>query len=132
MLNNKLGNIIDLTVFIENFKNKKAFFLDLLKKKLGNTYYTIKSYDYNDKNIKEYDDFKKEFLNIWDEKEYLLDNYINKDYHKLEIDYPVSSFLLITIAMLVFFKIAYSTKGISLLLYLLLSIVVVYIHMKKK
>ena len=70
---NKLGNIIDLTIVIENLKHKKTYLKELVFNKLGTTYVVINSYNIGS-NIIEYDNFKKLFIQIWQKKDNILDN----------------------------------------------------------
>lgn len=83
---NKLGNIIDLTSSIENFKGKKAYLPELMKQNMGNTYNVIKTYQIpKDNSLENYDDFKKWFLEIWKEKDKTLENIENYKFERLPI-----------------------------------------------
>jgi 1-acyl-sn-glycerol-3-phosphate acyltransferase len=82
--NNKLGNIIDFTIQIENFKNERIHINDILKKNLGNTYCIINSYTISDYILNNYDNFKFWFIShIWIKKDLLLNNIQNNDFKTL-------------------------------------------------
>ena len=72
---NRMGNIIDMTIMIENLKNKKAHIPQVLSTNLGNTFGILTTYKPpNQHNLASYDNFKSWFLPIWDNKDKILDN----------------------------------------------------------
>jgi len=124
---NRMGNIIDLSIVVENYKNKECKTLDLLKKKLGNTYCVISSYQTDSSNIIEYDNFKEWFLDLWKEKDNIVgrmltrnDNYI---YRKLDNSISNSSYMLLILVTSLFIYLMVITKG----LFLPISLLVTYI-----
>ena len=76
--NNKLGNIIDFTIYIKNLHLKKSHIDTLLMKDIGDTYNIINSYVVPINTLDNYNNFKNWFLDIWTVKEDLLDN-MNKN-----------------------------------------------------
>ncbi len=106
--NNKLGNIIDFTVQIQNFKNVKIYTNDLFKKQLGNTFCIINTYNIPQISLNNYDNFKKWFLsNIWEKKDLLLENIQNNKYHNYQELIPnmkgYQYYILIIIVTLYFY-----------------------------
>jgi hypothetical protein len=80
--NNKLGNIIDFTIQVENFKNQQAYMDVLLTKNFGKTFSIINSYNIPNEILDDYDIFKEWFLStIWIKKNLLLDNIQNTSEH---------------------------------------------------
>jgi len=72
---NRMGNIIDLTTMVENCKNQKVVFKNLITKDIGNTLCVINSYNVPPLQIiQDYDVFKKWFLDIWKIKDNILEN----------------------------------------------------------
>jgi len=65
---NKLGNIIDMTICLENFKNKDCNIYNILTHDIGRTNVIITSYKSN-YNINTYDEFKEYFIKIWKKKD---------------------------------------------------------------
>ena len=128
---NKLGNLIDITSFVENFKNKKALVHDLLGRQLGNTFAIIKTHEIDKSKIEDYQEFKTYFLEtVWKEKEYLLDNYNKYQFQRLEIEFKMSSFLLNFIVCSLFVHMTVNTKGIFLLLNIVVPYLVLIIKLK--
>lgn len=99
----KLGNIIDFTVKVENTTKNDNHFSNYLKKDIGNTYLMINTYKAYQ--IKDYDQFKKWFLMIWDKKEEYLENYKNYDYIKLNTKLKTSIKIITIITIVIIFKI---------------------------
>ena len=89
----KLGNVIDLTLKVKDkFKFKTGYF-DYLNN-VGNLYCNVNSYKINENTINDYELFKKWFLIIWDKKESYLDNYIDFEYKRLDYTMKTSTFVL--------------------------------------
>ncbi len=101
----RLGNLIDISNVIENFKGKAAYLPQILTKDMGRTYSIIQSYSIpNDKqssiNLEDYDEFKKWFLEIWKQKDMALENVDKPNYYtfkKLGINTKKSTYILILI-----------------------------------
>lgn len=99
----KLGNIIDFTVKVENSTKNDNNLSNYLTKDIGNTYVMINTYKAYQ--IKDYDEFKKWFLMIWDKKEEYLKNYKNYEYNKLNTKLKTSIKIITIITMVIMFKI---------------------------
>ena len=83
---NKLGNLIDLTTTIENFKGKKAYLGEIMNQNMGKTLNVINTYNIpTDDSLENYDNFKKWFLEIWKKKDNILDNIEKYKFEKLPI-----------------------------------------------
>lgn len=91
---NKLGNLIDITIKTKDELKFKTGYVDFLKYKVGNLYCNINTYKVNNKCFNDYDNFKKWFLMVWDKKENYLGNYIDYEYKKLDYYIKTSSFIL--------------------------------------
>ena len=66
---NKLGNLIDLTTTIENFKGKKAYLGEILNQNMGKTFNVINTYNIpKDNSLENYDDFKNWFFRNMEKK----------------------------------------------------------------
>ncbi len=128
--NNRLGNIIDLTVEVENFKKKKVYTLDCVTKKYGTSYCIINSYKVPEIYLDSYDNFKKWFLNtIWITKDRLLENIQDKNinnYIEYSPKFPFSTFLISIICIITICYLIYHTKGIYILISLLVSYILMY------
>ncbi len=123
---NKMGNIIDISIVIENFNKKQINMLDMLTKKFGNTYLNIKTLKINNNKINKYEDFKLWFIKKWELKDNILNNMLsfNKyNYIILKPKIEIKYYLLIIIIILLFLFLVLYTKG----LYLLFSIIILYI-----
>ena len=124
---NKLGFINDTTIVIENFKNRNAYFSDLIKNPLGNIYIQNRQLYFDNKETS-YEDFKKWLLNIWVDKDLIIDNYKNINYQKSLFNIDYQDLLLFIFIFLFGFTQKYSRY------YLLVSIIISYlfIFIKKK
>jgi len=111
--NGKLGNIIDLTMQIENLVNIHEFTKMMFVKKIGRTFCLINSYTIpTDNNILDnYDMFKDWFIsNIWDKKDLLLDNIQNTQIHNYkEINPQIKDYNYFIIIVLITLFIYLST-----------------------
>ncbi len=76
----KLGNIIDFTIYMEHFKPEntdKEILKTFISKSLGDTFINFQIHKLNNSNINTYNDFKKWFIPIWYDKDKQLDYIIN-------------------------------------------------------
>ena len=97
---NRLGNLIDFTVHIENIMGKAAYLPDLLNKDLGDTRVLINTYKIpTDDSLEDYNNFKNWFLNIWEKKDKNLDNMDNFNYKRLPV--KISFIYLLSMVMLI-------------------------------
>lgn len=94
---NKLGEINDLTIIMDNFRNQNAFFFDLIKKPIGKVFIYNRKLTLPD-NITENEVFKKWLLEKWLEKDIIIDNY-------KEIDYQPFNFTVNTKHLIIFLTI---------------------------
>jgi len=128
----RLGNIIDITSRIENLKNVDGGIFNILKYNFGNTFTCVNSYIFPV--IKEYDDFKKWFLRIWDKKESVLDNILTKNdniiYKKLKINIKSSEYILLIFIITLFIFVCVKTNGLYLLFSLIISYILSFIKYK--
>ncbi len=122
--NNKLGNLIDLTLVFDNFKKNNKLVPDYLVSKLksdeyniGDIYYIINTYKLN-KHIDNYDTFKDYLIKIWRKKDKILEglnykklNYTEIKYNKIDI---INCLLLNFNILFIFLFLAIKTKGIIL------------------
>ena len=123
-----MGNIIDLTILVENFRNKKAYMNSLLTKKLGDSVCVLNSYIVpQNGTITDYDNFKNWFLEIWNVKDTLLNNMYTltdtRSYAKLSIKSPIYEYMLAFVITSIFIYLIIKTKGI----YLICSLAITYI-----
>jgi 1-acyl-sn-glycerol-3-phosphate acyltransferase len=119
--NNKMGNIISITGVVENFIKKNAYIKSLLTKRLGDTYTMI--YTYKTPYIKDYEEFKKWFLNIWHIKNMNIENYTNFEYKEVEPKVNTSIYILSLFVLFLFFYLIKKTKGIYIISGLILSFI---------
>ena len=124
---NKLGNVIDITVLLTNYRNKECTTYKLLTTELGNTFALISSYTINKNNFNDYNMFKSWFLDIWIKKDNILDIIQTKDdiniYKTLNTDIPMSSYILLILVTSIFIYLMSKSKG----LYLPISLVITYL-----
>jgi 1-acyl-sn-glycerol-3-phosphate acyltransferase len=133
--NGVLGNIIDFTIQIENFKNKKCFMDKLMTEKLGNTFSIINTYNIPEKVLVNYDIFKKWFLNkIWIKKDIILET-INdtklNNYKELVPNMKGYEYFILIICVTLFFYFALHTYGLSIPISLLISYSMMYLLYRK-
>ena len=124
--NNRLGNLIDFTHHIEN---NKTYLKDLLKENIGNTYSVINTYNIpKDNSLKNYNNFKSWFLQIWEKKDNILNNIKKYEYKKLPVKlnpiYLISMFLVIIFYVFINVK----TKGKYFLITLFLSYLITIVR----
>ena len=133
--NGVLGNIIDFTIQIENFKNKKCYIDKIMTNKLGNTFSIINTYNIPEKVLNSYDTFKKWFLiKIWMKKDIILetiqDTKLN-EYKELVPNMKGYEYFIIIICITLFFYFATHTNGLSIPISLLITYSMMYILYKK-
>jgi 1-acyl-sn-glycerol-3-phosphate acyltransferase len=121
---NKLGNLIDFTINIENIMGKKAYLPYILKNDIGDTKVIINSYHIpKDNTLDDYDDFKKWFLNIWKEKDIKLNKINDYKYQKLPVKISFMYVISLIILLSLFFFINIETK----FKFIFYSMIIIYI-----
>ena len=133
---NKMGNIIDITNRIQNFKNIYGSYKNVLTRKFGDTFSIINSYIVpNDNSIKEYDNFKQWFLKIWDKKDNILDIILTKNdkftYKKLKANIQTSDYILLVFVITLFIYMCINTKGLFCIFALIITYIITFIKYKK-
>ncbi len=121
---NKLGNLIDLTIILDKLKEKQkmcpSYLLSTKPFKseeydIGNIYHIIKTYNLN-KYIDNYDIFKNFLINIWRKKDKLLEGQNYKKLNYQEIKYEknqiIKTLLFALIKICIFIYLIIKTKGI--------------------
>ena len=128
---NKMGNIIDLSIIIDNYRHANGDIFTLLNNKNGNTFCVISTYNVPfDNSINEYNDFKKWFVNIWKTKDNMITdiatandtNIYTPVIHKLE----TSEYFLLVFIISLFIYIVIITKGTYIPISFLLSYIITY------
>ncbi len=113
--NNKLGNIIDFTIFIKNLHLKKAHIDTLLTTKIDDTYNIINNYNIPIDKLNNYNDFKEWFLDIWKTKDDLLNkmniNNLN-DYKNIKPKVKIHKLLIIIIILAITINLIIISKGL--------------------
>ena len=132
---NRMGNIIDMSIMIENFKNKKTMATDLLTKNFGNTLCAINSYGVPPSIIiQDYDMFKKWFLDIWKNKDNILEDMhtVNDTniYTKLRSKVTIKEVSMAVFVITVFTYLMIKTKGRYLGYSLIISYIITFIRYK--
>ncbi len=129
--NNKLGNIIDMSCMIQNFKNKTATMKDIMLNDMGNTFGIINTYNIPNNIIEEYDDFKNWYLSIWIKKDYILSNINQYTFKKLKPNIKSYELLVLIIIITFFFYLTYNTNGLYLLISFIITYIITFIRYKK-
>ncbi len=133
--NGVLGNIIDFTIQIENFKNKKCYMDKLMTQKIGNTFSIINTYSIPEKVLSNYDVFKKWFLNkIWIKKDIILetiDDVKLNNYKEFVPNMKGYEYFILIICVTLFFYFAFHTSGLSILVSFLISYIMMYLLYRK-
>lgn len=133
--NNKLGNIIDFTLQVENLKNIKAHYDILMTTKMGDTFSIINTYNIPEKHLDNYDNFKKWFLlNIWQKKDTILNNINDKtkyNYKELKPSMKSYQFFIIIICVTFFIYLIMCTKGLYLPGSFLITYLIMYLLYRK-
>ena len=81
--NNKLGDMYDISVIIQNFLGKKAHMSELFSKPMGNTFLITRKLNIPS-NLSDMFDFKMWFLKEWKEKDKLINMYQTIVYEKMK------------------------------------------------
>lgn len=118
--NNRLGNIIDISCIIENFKNKETHFKDIITKPFGNTYCIINSYNVPN-NITNYDNFKSWFLDIWIKKDKTLNITKYDNFTELIPEMKSYNYLILIVMVTLFIYLTIHTNGLYIPFSLLLT-----------
>jgi 1-acyl-sn-glycerol-3-phosphate acyltransferase len=123
-LQNKLGNLIDCTLIMDNIMGKNDDVTKLFKYKKINTFVIINSYDIPKK--ESYENFKKWFIKKWYIKNDIIKNYNELKYKKLEPfckkSYLILIFLLFIITVFLFIYYPKLYIFIIILFYLIHSV----------
>jgi 1-acyl-sn-glycerol-3-phosphate acyltransferase len=132
---NRMGNIIDMTIMLENCKNQKTYAKQMLTKKLGNTLCVINNYTPPPYEIiKEYDMFKIWFLDIWKNKDNILENmYTINDtniYTRLYCNVTTKEISSAVFVISMFTYLMIKTKGRYLGYSLIISYIITFIRYK--
>lgn len=110
-----MGNIIDISVIIENIRNKNGYLKDILTKKLGNTMSVISTYT-PPINLENYEDFKNWFIEIWKIKDNILDNILTVNdiniYKKIDSSIKYSNYILLILIITMTLYFIYTTNFI--------------------
>lgn len=115
MKNNKMGNIIDMTGMNSNFNIKKSYnrvyaVKNMMFSNYNDTYYHIRTYN-NLYQISNYDNFKEWLINIWVEKDKILDimptNNLIKTQHCQGLQYKIIIVVNICIVLLLYTNVKY-------------------------
>lgn len=130
---NKMGNIIDISIVIEHFRNKQIFMSDIInaKKPFGNTFGVVNSYVVP-MNIPSYDKFKEWYIELWRKKDNTLEN-ISMDitkYNRLDPKIATSNYILLVFIISLSIYLIINTSGMYLVYSLLLSYIVSFIKYK--
>jgi hypothetical protein len=84
---NKLGHILDFTIYMEHFKpedSMKEIVSTFVNEPFGNTFVDFEILELNESNINTYDNFKKWFIPLWYKKDSKLDYIINTNINNKE------------------------------------------------
>ena len=136
--NNRLGNIIDFTIEIENFKKTKANIKKIMTQKFGNTFNIINTYNIPEKVLNDYDIFKTWFLKkVWTKKDNILNNMQDKKYNYKELipNMKGYEYFILIICVTLFLYLALHTNGYYIPVSLLISysmMYLLYIKLKKQ
>lgn len=122
---NKLGNLIDISNIIENFRNRDGTVLNCLSENYGNTFSIIETYNFpKSSDIKEFNNFKNWFLDIWKKKDNIIDSidkYDFKFYKLTKNELRKSSVIFAIIVLIIFIHLTAHTGGKFLIASLLLN-----------
>jgi 1-acyl-sn-glycerol-3-phosphate acyltransferase len=128
---NKLGKIIDFTIYIDDKIKNKGHFEDFLLNNNKNSYCIINSYNIDKNVLNNYDDFKQWFLNIWKIKDNALDNINNYNYNKLIPKIKLYEIMVTVTTLSLFFHLIYISNGKYLINASLIMLLVSFIKYKQ-
>jgi len=126
---NKLGNIIDISNYIQNFHNKNSYMKDILVKEMGYTFSIIKTY--KAEYIEDYNKYKEWFLQIWRNKNETLNNIDKYKFKSIRINNLMSGYIFILLVLVITLYLCVITKGIYFVLLLIYMYYLSYIAFKK-
>jgi len=133
--NNRLGNIIDFTIQVENFKNIKTDMKKLMTHTLGNTFSIINTYNIPEKVLNNYDVFKTWFLKtIWTKKDNILNNIQNTSKYNYKEFIPNMKgyeYFILIICVTLFIYVGMHTNGYYIPISLLVSYSMMYFLYRK-
>jgi 1-acyl-sn-glycerol-3-phosphate acyltransferase len=119
-----MGNIIDISVLIENIRNKNGYLKNILTKKLGNTMSVFSSYT-PPTNLDNYGDFKNWFIDVWKIKDNTLNNMLTVNdihiYKKIDSSIKYSNYILLVLVITMTLYFIYATNFIYVPISFLLS-----------
>ena len=131
--NNRLGNLIDISYEIPNFKKKKIHVKELFKYELGNTYAFIKTYKIpTNLNFEDYEIFKNWFLSIWKKKDIYLENMNKYKYKKLTYENNYIYWLSVILVIYLFIYFNFYTKGKLFIVTTFISYIIIFFRNKFK
>ena len=133
--NGRLGNIIDFTIQVENFKNTAAYMNKLMTKPFGKTFNIINTYKISEKALENYDIFKNWFLTkIWKKKDLILENIQDIKYYNYKELIPNMKgyeYFILIICITLFFYLTLHTNGLFIPASLLISYSMMYFLYRK-
>lgn len=124
--NNALGNIIDISTFIENLSNDNITTDKLFNENMGKTYSLIRTYKIPNTNLLDYDIFKEWFLEIWEKKDKEFDSILNNNFKKNKLELDIKNILIYVIVLILFLYLNYQTNFIFLILSVIISYLIIY------
>ena len=137
---NRMGNIIDLTIMIEKLRGKKGYIKQVLTTEFGNTYGVINTYTLpkssieSSDQIRSYDTFKTWFIDIWKKKDNILDRIQTPNefiYSKLNHEFKSSEYILLVFIVSLFIYLILQTNGMYLVYSLGISYIITLLSLYK-
>jgi 1-acyl-sn-glycerol-3-phosphate acyltransferase len=122
--NNKLGNIIDFTIKVDNMFLKKSHIGDMITNKLGDTLVVINNYNINQTD--NYDLFKNFFIKKWIIKDNILNNTDKYKYTTLKRSIPYYKVFFIIYFIFIFISIIRSSSYILLPSIIMIMYLIIY------
>jgi len=125
---NKLGRVWDLSLIMPKYLRKSCYISDLAEDyKLGNVFTILRELDIKPimNDLSDMTKFKEWFLQMWKDKDNLIDNYKTYSYKKLKINKSKTNNMLI-ISLLLLSILLLSTKYGRY--YLLAAVIISYIY----
>ena len=129
---NKIGNLYDITIISEKYLKKKAYFKHIIKNPFGNIFVVNREISI-DKNIDNYNDFKLWLLNIWSEKDNIINNYKNNNYEKMNFDnYKYNHIYKISVIIIFIYFLTFKYIRYYLLFALIVSYIIIFYKKYRK